>query len=186
MKNTSIFTVFILIVMVSGTMQGAVNENLPIETTHVDDKDHGADATVEPRELPESAPTRHFVPVHIEGYGNLYPTAFYVALVPMVIAQFIYLCFELIGLYPDLPLIDFFLNDKLPDFLRHFSDVRSSRFPLFLSCPFIHINQQGGTYTIGNDKGAAFNGALYGFTGVAWERSGRRILIKGFAVTVDY
>ena len=188
MKNRVLFAICVLTLLLLINTQGIFAENICSNASFINCEENSRNLEKERyvSSLSSLSAKAHFVPVSITGFGDIYTTLFYVALIPILVFQFFYLIFELLGFYPNFPILNYFCNTFLPNSLERFADARDSYFPIFLSSPMIHINQRGGSYNIGGDEGRAFNGELFGFTGVAWEKMGGRISIKGFALSVDY
>lgn len=128
----------------------------------------------------------YFVKVSITGTGYIYSTLYYIAIIPMIIIQFIVVYLEMLGFNGKL--INFIwniFNNIVPDFIRDLADFKEKYLPIFFISPLIYVVQVGGGYRVGDDRGASFNGALHGFTGVAWQNN-EKIFIKGFALTANY
>jgi hypothetical protein len=136
--------------------------------------------------IQKTIPKYHLVKVSITGTGYIYSTLYYMAIIPMIIIQFIVVYLERLGYNGKITnFIWNIFNNIVPDFIRDLADFKEKYLPIFFISPLIYVVQVGGGYTIGDDRGASFNGGLHGFTGVAWQNN-EKIFIKGFALTANY
>lgn len=138
------------------------------------------------KHIQKSTPKDHFVPVSITGTGYIYSTLYYISIIPMIIIQFINMYLEILGFNNKITnFIWNIFNNIIPDYIRDLADFKEKYLPIFFISPLIYVVQVGGSYKIGDDIGASFNGALHGFTGFAWQNN-EKIFVKGFALTVNY
>jgi len=170
MKNITLSTLLVLITLLSAISPVVISEKNTIYNTIISGSDY-------------SKPTVNFIPVHIEGKGNIYSPLFYLSHIPWLLVEFLYFCCYLLGFNPSFPLLDE-IQEVLSGFLLHLADFRDTWLPLFVSCPYMWVS--GGRYWIDDDEGNGFDGSLSGFTGIAHEFDDGRILVKGFAKKVRY
>lgn len=185
MKKT-IFSFVIIIILWLSTFQAFIaktqtNTNTTHEITNIEKDIQKVSLTNQ-----ITMPTARLVPIQIQGHGYIMTTLFYLALIPMVFSQILNLVLNLLDSFIDLTFISDFFYFHIPQLMRNLADVRDTFAPFFLSCPYIHVNQHGGTFKIGSENGISFNGVIFGFTGIAWERNNGSILINGFARKVVY